>query len=109
MAARYLALAMLQALAGSPPTSGASETIDPVDLALDFMTARLDRPVSVEEVADRAGPTTMTPMPGPFVPAPRPLPAEVMVDGGRYALVRRRQDFDAMIAGECFATDWTTA
>ena len=39
----------------------------------------------------------------------RPLPAEVMVDGGRYALVRRRQDFDAMIAGECFATDWTTA
>ena len=39
----------------------------------------------------------------------RPLPAEVMVDGGRYAVVRQRQDFDAMIAGERFATDWTTA
>lgn len=58
MAARYLALAMLQALAGSPPTSGASETIDPVDLALDFMTARLDRPVSVEEVAASVGLST---------------------------------------------------
>ena len=39
----------------------------------------------------------------------RPLPAEVMVDGGRYAVVRQRQDFDAMIAAERFATDWTTA
>ncbi|MBN8261886.1 MAG: diaminopimelate decarboxylase [Xanthomonadales bacterium] len=39
----------------------------------------------------------------------RPLPAEVMVDGGRYAVVRQRQDFDAMIAGERPATDWNTA
>ena len=39
----------------------------------------------------------------------RPLPAEVMVDGGRYAVVRQRQDFDAMIAGERPAIDWNTA
>jgi diaminopimelate decarboxylase len=39
----------------------------------------------------------------------RLLPAEVMVDGGRYALVRKRQSFDAMIAGESFADDWKTA
>ncbi|MDG6348450.1 diaminopimelate decarboxylase [Luteimonas sp. 8-5] len=36
----------------------------------------------------------------------RPLPAEVLVDGGRYAVVRRRQSFDEMIAGERPATDW---
>ena len=39
----------------------------------------------------------------------RPLPAEVLVDGGRYALVRRRQSFDEMIAGEQPATDWRQA
>jgi diaminopimelate decarboxylase len=39
----------------------------------------------------------------------RLLPAEVMVDGGRYAVVRRRQSFDEMIAGECFAGDWKSA
>ena len=38
----------------------------------------------------------------------RPLPAEVLVDGGRYAMVRRRQSFDEMIAGERPATDWET-
>ena len=32
--------------------------------------------------------------------------AEVMLDRGRYALVRRRQTFDEMIAGEQPATDW---
>jgi diaminopimelate decarboxylase len=39
----------------------------------------------------------------------RPLAAEVLVDDGRYALVRRRQTFDEMIAGEQPATDWTSA
>jgi diaminopimelate decarboxylase len=39
----------------------------------------------------------------------RPLAAEVMVEDGRYAVVRSRQDFDAMIAGERPATDWKTA
>ncbi|MFT4179843.1 MAG: diaminopimelate decarboxylase [Thermomonas sp.] len=38
----------------------------------------------------------------------RPLPAEVLVDGGRYAVVRRRQSFDAMIAEECRAEAWRT-
>ena len=39
----------------------------------------------------------------------RPLPAEVLVDGDRYAVVRRRQTFDEMIAGEQTATDWRQA
>ena len=39
----------------------------------------------------------------------RPLAAEVLVDDGRYALVRKRQSFDEMIAGEYPATDWKTA
>lgn len=39
----------------------------------------------------------------------RPLAAEVLVDGGRYALVRKRQDFDAMIADERPADDWRDA
>jgi diaminopimelate decarboxylase len=39
----------------------------------------------------------------------RPLAAEVLVDGDRYAVVRRRQDFDAMIAGESAAGEWKTA
>ena len=39
----------------------------------------------------------------------RPLPAEVLVDEGRYAVVRRRQSFDEMIAGEQPATDWRQA
>ena len=38
----------------------------------------------------------------------RPLPAEVMVEDGRYAVIRRRQTFDEMIAGERPATDWIT-
>ena len=36
----------------------------------------------------------------------RPLPAEILVDGGRYAVIRRRQTFDAMIADEQPATNW---
>jgi len=39
----------------------------------------------------------------------RPLPPEVLVDGGRYAVIRKRQTFDEMIAGERPATDWKTA
>lgn len=39
----------------------------------------------------------------------RPLPAEVLVDEGRYALVRRRQRFEDIIAGEQPATDWRRA
>lgn len=36
----------------------------------------------------------------------RPLAAEVMLDDGRFAVVRRRQTFDEMIAGEQPATNW---
>ncbi len=36
----------------------------------------------------------------------RPLAAEVLVEDGRYAVVRRRQTFDEMIAGERPAEDW---
>ncbi|MCX7555892.1 diaminopimelate decarboxylase [Xanthomonadaceae bacterium JHOS43] len=39
----------------------------------------------------------------------RPLPAEVLVDDGRYAVVRRRQAFEEMIAGEQPASDWRDA
>jgi len=39
----------------------------------------------------------------------RTLPAEVLVDGDRYAVVRRRQTFDEMIAGEQPANDWRQA
>lgn len=36
----------------------------------------------------------------------RPLAVEVLVDDGRYAIVRRRQSFDEMIAGEQPADTW---
>lgn len=36
----------------------------------------------------------------------RPLAAEVLVDEGRYAVVRRRQTFEEMTAGETPATTW---
>lgn len=36
----------------------------------------------------------------------RPLAAEVLLDGGRYAVVRRRQTFEEMIAGEQPARNW---
>jgi len=36
----------------------------------------------------------------------RPLAAEVLLDRGRYAVVRRRQTFDEMIAGEQPAQNW---
>ncbi|TAK40280.1 MAG: diaminopimelate decarboxylase [Lysobacteraceae bacterium] len=39
----------------------------------------------------------------------RPLAAEVLVDGGRYAVVRRRQSFEDMVAGEQPAGDWRKA
>lgn len=39
----------------------------------------------------------------------RPLLAEVLVDEGRYALVRRRQSFEDIIASEQPANDWRSA
>ncbi|MCW0203377.1 MAG: diaminopimelate decarboxylase [Rhodanobacter thiooxydans] len=39
----------------------------------------------------------------------RPLAAEVLLDQGRYAVVRRRQHFEEMIAGEQPARNWETA
>ena len=39
----------------------------------------------------------------------RPLAAEVLVDNGRYAIVRRRQTFEEMCGGETAATTWQTA
>jgi diaminopimelate decarboxylase len=39
----------------------------------------------------------------------RPLAAEVLVDGDRYAVVRRRQTFDELVAGEQPATEWSNA
>ena len=38
----------------------------------------------------------------------RPLAAEVLLDDGRYAIVRERQGFDQMIAGEQPARTWRT-
>jgi diaminopimelate decarboxylase len=38
----------------------------------------------------------------------RPLAAEVLLDHGRYAVVRRRQRFEEMIAGEQPANHWKT-
>jgi diaminopimelate decarboxylase len=39
----------------------------------------------------------------------RPLAAEVLVDRGRYAVVRRRQTFEEMIEGEQTAQHWEEA
>jgi diaminopimelate decarboxylase len=39
----------------------------------------------------------------------RPLAAEVLLDRGRYAVVRRRQTFEEMIAGERPAQQWQQA
>jgi diaminopimelate decarboxylase len=39
----------------------------------------------------------------------RPLAAEVLLDRGRHAIVRRRQSFEEMVAGEQPARDWETA
>ncbi|PWK82739.1 diaminopimelate decarboxylase [Fulvimonas soli] len=39
----------------------------------------------------------------------RPLAAEVVLDGGRYAVVRRRQSFEEMVAGETAADHWENA
>jgi diaminopimelate decarboxylase len=38
----------------------------------------------------------------------RPLAAEAMLEHGRYAVIRRRQHFDEMIAGEQPARNWQT-
>ena len=54
-AARYLALGMLQALAGAPDEPRPLRAEDPVDLALAAIDARLDRPLGVEEVAAAVG------------------------------------------------------
>ncbi len=55
MAARYLALGMLQALGGAPDATRTAETVDPVDLALAYIDARIDRPIGVEEIAAAVG------------------------------------------------------
>jgi diaminopimelate decarboxylase len=39
----------------------------------------------------------------------RPLAAEVLVDGDRYAVVRRRQTFEELVAGEQAASQWRAA
>jgi len=39
----------------------------------------------------------------------RPLAAEVLADAGRYAVVRQRQSFEDMVAGEQSANHWETA
>lgn len=39
----------------------------------------------------------------------RPLVAEVLLDHGRYAIVRRRQTFEEMLAGEQPAQEWESA
>ncbi|MFC3552152.1 diaminopimelate decarboxylase [Lysobacter cavernae] len=39
----------------------------------------------------------------------RPLTAEVLLDNGRYAVVRRRQSFEEMVAGEQLPHAWHTA
>jgi diaminopimelate decarboxylase len=38
----------------------------------------------------------------------RPLAAEALLDDGRYAVVRRRQTLEEMVAGEQSAQDWAT-
>jgi diaminopimelate decarboxylase len=38
----------------------------------------------------------------------RPLAAEALLDEGRYAVIRRRQTFEEMVAGERPAQDWQT-
>lgn len=38
----------------------------------------------------------------------RPLAAEVLVDGGRHAVIRRRQSYDELVAGEQLAQTWET-
>jgi len=39
----------------------------------------------------------------------RPLAAEVLLDAGRYAIIRRRQTFEEMVAGEQTAEAWLAA
>jgi diaminopimelate decarboxylase len=39
----------------------------------------------------------------------RPLAAEVLLDAGRYAIIRNRQTFEDMVAGEQAAQAWRAA
>ena len=39
----------------------------------------------------------------------RPLAAEVLLDRGRYAVVRKRQTFEQLVAGETLAVEWHDA
>jgi diaminopimelate decarboxylase len=39
----------------------------------------------------------------------RPLAAEVLLDNGRYAIIRRRQTIEEMLAGESQAIVWRSA
>jgi diaminopimelate decarboxylase len=39
----------------------------------------------------------------------RPLATEGLVEGDRYAVVRKRQTFDELVAGEQPASHWSTA
>lgn len=55
MAARYIALGMLQALSEAPPSLRVAPDADPVDLALAYMEARLDQPLGVDEVSSAVG------------------------------------------------------
>lgn len=57
-AARYLALGMLQALAGVPASLHDADVADPVDLALAYIDARTERPLGIEEVASAVGLST---------------------------------------------------
>lgn len=36
----------------------------------------------------------------------RPLPAEVLLDRGRYAIVRPRQSYEELMAGDAVAETW---
>ena len=55
VAARYLALEMMEALADSPKTFVSEPAVDAVDLALAYLDARADRAVGVAEVAAAVG------------------------------------------------------
>jgi diaminopimelate decarboxylase len=39
----------------------------------------------------------------------RPLAAEVLLENGRYAIVRRRQTIEELLTGEVAAKTWQTA
>ena len=55
MAARYLALEMLETLADAPKSGTLEIALDPVDLALDYLDARPERAIGVAEMAAAVG------------------------------------------------------